>query len=82
MTPAANLALRVAQRVGDKLVQQLDRNFQKSDAPLTDEALRSLTDFGVALATEELNQAHPDDLVTVELDKTTSPAPIALAHQL
>ena len=48
MTPAANLALRVAQRVGDKLVQQLDRNFQKSDAPLTDEALRSLTDFGVA----------------------------------
>ena len=73
MTPAANLALRVAQREGDKLVQHLDRNLQKSDAPLTDEALRSLTDFGVALATEELNQAHPDDLVTVELDKNHQP---------
>ena len=73
MTPAANLALRVAQRVGDKLVQQLDRTFQKSDGPLDDDALRSLNDFGLKLATEDLNQAHPDDLVTVELDKNGQP---------
>jgi myo-inositol-1(or 4)-monophosphatase len=73
MTPAANLALRVAQRVGDKLVQQLDRNFQKSDAPLDDDSVRSLNDFSVALASEELTTAHPDDSIVTELDKNHQP---------
>ena len=73
MTPAANIALRVAQRVGDKLVQQLDRKFQKSDEPLDSESLLDLNTFGIKLATEELNQAHPDDSVVVELDTNGQP---------
>ncbi|QGG79710.1 hypothetical protein GH975_03655 [Litorivicinus lipolyticus] len=71
MTPAANLALRVAHRVGDTLVRQLDRTFQKNDAPLDDAALAEFRDFIVALAKEELSQAHPGDTVTASIKDTT-----------
>ncbi len=73
MTPAANIALRVAQRVGDKLVQNLDRTFQKSDDPLDSESLLDLNTFGIKLATEELSQAHPNDSVITELDANGLP---------
>lgn len=70
MNPAANLALRVAHRVGDTLVRQLDRTFQKNDEPLDDAALASFRDFIVTLAKEELSQAHPDDTVTASIQDT------------
>lgn len=74
MTPAANLALRVAHRVGDTLVRQMDRTFQKNDGPLDDAALAGLTDFCLALVKEELAQAHPTDTVTANI-KATADAP-------
>ena len=74
MTPAANLALRVAHRVGDALVRQMDKTFQKNDGLLDDDTLSGFSDFCLALVREELSQAHPNDTVTNSIKDTADNA--------